>query len=136
MIAALPDAARRALALQDAIVHLGFDLATQIFIAPITIANEPPPPPDSVHIAAILAIDGDPRTPSFAACAGVIERAWWEGTGRDDMLRAWNGLTDDERDLERCRWVTIIDFYRMAQQLIERGIVPPAMSELMPTGRN
>lgn len=136
MIDQLPEAARRALALRAAFEAFGFDLDREIFITPLTLVNEPAPPPGSVHLATVLALSGDPTRASFIAFAGHIERAWWEGPGRKAMATAWNRLTDPQRDDERRRFVPLLDFYRMAHSLIERGIVPPAMAEMIPHGRN
>lgn len=96
-LADLPEAARRGLALRASMEILGVDLERVV----IALASSPTPD----HARLVIAYcerEGDLTSARYVAVCGDVPNSW----RIDEMLRAWNALTQPQRGLERRRWVT------------------------------
>jgi len=133
----IPEAVRKANAYRQTFaLVLGFDLDRQTFLVLTQVANAPPIQPDEVYVTAVVSRAGDPSEQTdFCAVAGAIPAAWWQA-GADLLIRAWNALSQEERHVERLRWVSEYDVLTMATLLLNRGIEPPNLNLAIDIARN
>ena len=133
----IPDVVRKANAYRQTLsLVLGFDFDRETFLVLGEVANAPPIQPGEVYVTAVVSRAGDPsKQTDFCAVAGAVSAAWWEA-GADLLIRAWNALSQEERHVERLRWVSAADAMHMATLLLNRGIAPPNLNLAIDIARN
>lgn len=121
----LPNSARRALAARSMLAVHGFT-DDQVFIGLGLGVRGWPSAPGTVHLAIVIACDGNPLTScDFLWPVGPIDTAWWVAHGPLALIQTWNGLTPAQRLRERNRWITPEDEIRLTDHLRISGLLSP-----------